>query len=423
MASFGDSTKAAASQSLKLADVQIPKGDDWLSAEDLAAITPAVLVERCRALTPLLAARAREAEELGRPVDDLWAAIRRTGVFYHFVPKRYGGLEFSPEAFVDAMLPLAEGCASTGWVAAFCVEHNWLVALFPEETQDELFGGAFPYVIAPGVTQPLGTLKPVDGGYLATGHWRWGTGVMHADWILAAAAVEGESPPKPFQILFPVHDAVVLDTWDVDGMIATGSHDIMVENLFVPTHRTVAMADMREGRAPGSLLHANPIFRMPMTPFLVLTAAIAGVGAARAAVGHFRELLGKRLVFGSAQTHNERPAAQMRLGHADIQARTAEMLIRDMARECLRLAQEGGATPQVRGRLRAQGAYAISLCREAINRVCEAAGSSAHFRNNPLQRAQRDINVIASHVVYDLDAATELNGRVMLGLAPNTPLL
>lgn len=405
-----------------IADRRIPKGGDWLEPNELVALTPEILVRRSRDLKPLVAAHAREAEQLRRPVDEVWSKIRRSGVFYHFVPKRYGGLEFDAEAFVDAMLPLAEGCASTGWVAAFCVEHNWLLALFPEKAQDEIFG-TFPYIIAPGVTQPLGKLTRVEGGYLASGRWRWGTGVMHADWILAAAAEAGEGPPKPLQIIFPAEQATVIDTWDVDGMVATGSNDIVVEDIFVPEHRTVAMAEMREGRAPGALLHENPIYRMPMTPFLVLTAAIAGVGAARAAVDHFRDYLSKRLVFGSQQKYDEKPAAQMRLGQADMQARTAEMLIRDMARKCLELAGQAPVAVPDRIRLRAQGAYAISLCRSAINLVCEGAGSSAHFRNNPLQRTLRDINVIGSHVVYDMDSATELQGRSLLGLPPNSPLV
>lgn len=408
----------------KLADRRIPKGGDWLSPEQLRKLTPQDLVARAHALKPLLAENAREAEKLRRPVDAVWQKLRESGLFYHFVPKRYGGLEFDAEAFVDAMLPLSEGCASTGWVTAFCVEHNWLVALFPERTQDEVFGGAFPYTIAPGVTQPMGKLTPIDGGYLVTARWKWGTGVMHADWILGAAAVPGEGPPKPMQILFPAEQCTVIDTWDVDGMIATGSNDVIVEDLFIPDHYAIAMADMREAKAPGSLLHANPIYRMPMTPFLVLTAAIAGVGAARAAVESFKDLLSKRIVFGSTQTHHEKPAQQMRLGRAELQARTAEMLIRDLARECMRLAESGGTAPiPERAKLRAQGAYAIALCREAIAGLCESAGSSAHFMDHPLQRCARDINVIASHVVFDMDGAAELQGRTLLGLPPNTPLV
>ncbi|HEY0597383.1 MAG TPA: hypothetical protein VGD20_16350, partial [Sphingopyxis sp.] len=103
----------------------IPAGDDFLSREALVALTPEELIRRTTALKPLLQQHAAECERSRRPVTDVWNAIRATGCFYHFLPRKYGGLEFDVDSFLDAMLPLAGGCASTGWVAAFCVEHVW----------------------------------------------------------------------------------------------------------------------------------------------------------------------------------------------------------------------------------------------------------------------------------------------------------
>ncbi|MDB5482636.1 MAG: hypothetical protein JWO83_3689 [Caulobacteraceae bacterium] len=406
-----------------LADRRIPNGDDWLSSAELGSLTPAELVRRTAELKPLLQAHSREAEQLRRPVDAVWSAIRKSGVFYHFVPKKYGGLEFGVDTFIDAMLPLAEGCSSTGWVTSFCVEHNWMLSQFPEAAQDEIFGGGFPYVIAPGVTNPPGAVTPVEGGYRLTGRWKWGTGVMHADWVLAAGVVPGESPPNVLFFAIPAREVAVLDTWHVDGMVGTGSNDIVAQEVFIPAHRVLLMAEMREGRAAGSRLYGNPIYRMPMLPFLAVTAAIPAVGTARAAVGLFRQMLAERLVFGTDMKHAEKPAAQMRLARADLATRTAELLIRDAARKNLEIGDRTElATPAERISLRAQIAYAMELCRDAIRTVCEASGSGAHFLDNPMQRALRDVNVMSSHVVYDLDGATELHGRSMIGLPPNSPL-
>jgi 3-hydroxy-9,10-secoandrosta-1,3,5(10)-triene-9,17-dione monooxygenase len=97
---------------------------DWLPREQLARVTANDLVNRTVALKPLLAADSREAERIRRPVDAVWEALRASGIFNHFVSKMYGGLEFGVDAFIDAMLPLTEGCSSTGWVASFCVEHD-----------------------------------------------------------------------------------------------------------------------------------------------------------------------------------------------------------------------------------------------------------------------------------------------------------
>ena len=67
---------------------------------------------------------------------------------------------------------------STAWVTTFCMEHNWLLGLYNQEAQDDIFGSQ-PYIIAPGALAPNGTATPVEGGYQVTGRWEWGTGVMH----------------------------------------------------------------------------------------------------------------------------------------------------------------------------------------------------------------------------------------------------
>lgn len=409
--------------SLQLADRRIPAGGDWLSRAALDALTPAELVARAEALRPLLAAHAAEAEALRRPVDSVWQALRDSGIFYHFVPRAYGGLEFDLETFIDAMLPLGEGCASTGWVASFCVEHNWMLAQFPKAAQDEIFGGGWPYVIAPGVTMPPGKAEPVPGGYRLTGRWRWGTGVMHADWILATGMVPGEAPPRMLFFAFPASEAQVIDTWHMDGMAGTGSNDIATHELFVPEHRVIDMGHMREGRAPGAALHPNPIYRMPMLPFLGITAVIPAVGLARSAVAAFRQRLDVRVLHGTTTRQGEKPAAQMRLARADMEVRSAEVLLRDAARQVMVVANQGSpSTAEQRIHLRVQIAWVMDACRRAVREVCEASGSSAHALDNPLQRALRDVNVMASHVVYDLDLALELQGRALVGLPPNTAL-
>lgn len=402
----------------------IPDNQDFMTRAELAALTPAELIRRTTALKPLLAAHAAECERVRHPLVETWNAIRATGCFYHFIPKKYGGLEFDADSFIDAMLPLSEGCPSTGWVAAFCVEHNWMLTQFPERFQDEVFGtregDRVPYVIAPGVTAPPGKAVAVDGGYRISGRWKWGTGVMHSDWVLVACAiVDGPANVVLFCAL-PTRDVMVLDTWHIDGMEGTGSHDLLVNDVFVPEYRTMDMSEMRNGTAYGSRLYDNPIYRQPMLPLLGVTAAISGVGAARAAVAQFRTQLAERVVHGTDMKQAEKPAAQMRLANANVMARTAELLLRDAVNTNIALARpEGRADFAQRSHMRLQIAQAMELCRQAIMMVAEASGASSHLRSNPMQRHLRDVNVMSNHIVYDKDGAAELHGRALIGLPPN----
>ncbi|AMG72631.1 acyl-CoA dehydrogenase family protein [Sphingopyxis granuli] len=407
-----------------LADRRIPAGDDYLSREELDAITPEGLIERTRALKPLVAERAASAERQRRPDDEVWNALRRSGYFYLYVPRRFGGLEFDPDTYISATLPIAEACPSTGWTACFAAEHNWLIAQLPEATQAEVWGRT-PYVIAPSVAAPPGTATPVEGGYRLSGRWKWGTVVMHADWVLlnALEAREG-APPIVRMMLLPADQVRVIDTWHMAGMAATGSNDIVAEDVFVPAGYQFAVQPVRSGRGNGRALYGPGLYGSPMLPNLCVTASIPALGAARQAIALCGERLKNHVKMGSGNASVEKPAAQMRLARADLLARSAERTIRWAAKENLAIGEidEPEQTTE-RIRLRAEIAIAVQQCVEAVRTCCEAVGSSVHALDNPMQRLLRDVQVMQSHIVYDLDVATELHGRALVGLPPNSLLL
>lgn len=408
----------------KLADRRIPAGDDFLSREEVEAITPQGLVERMQALKPLIAEKAASAERERRPDDTAWEALRQSGYFYMYVPRRFGGLEFDTDTYISATLPIAEACPSTGWTACFAAEHNWLIAQMPEATQAEVWGKT-PYVIAPSAASPPGIATPVDGGYRLKGRWKWGTVVMNADWIMlnALEPVEG-APPVARMMLLRAEEVDVIDTWQMAGMAATGSNDIRVDDVFVPEGYQFAVQPVRSGRGHGRAIYGPGLYGSPMLPNLCVTAAIPALGAARQAVQFCRERLQTHVKLGGMTTSVEKPAAQMRLARADLLARCAERTIRSAARENLLIGEID--EPQQTGeriRIRAEIAIAVQQCVEAVRTCCEAVGSSVHALDNPMQRLLRDVQVMQSHIVYDLDVATELHGRTLVGLPPNSLLL
>ena len=407
-----------------LADRRIPAGDDFLLPDAVAAITPDLLIARMAALKPLVASKADSAERERRPDDEVWAALRQSGYFYLYVPRRFGGLEFDPDTYISATLPIAEACPSTGWTACFAAEHNWLIAQMPEATQAEVWGRT-PYVIAPSAAAPPGIATPVEGGFRLSGRWKWGTGVMHADWIMlnALEPVAGGAPVVRM-MLMRAEEVAVLDTWQMAGMAATGSNDIIADDIFIAENYQFAVQPVRSGRGNGRAIHGPGLYGSPMLPSLCVTAAIPALGAARQAVILCRERLQAHVKLGSATTSVEKPAGQMRLARADLLTRSAERTIRAAARENLSIGDidEPEQTTE-RIRVRAEIAIAVQQCVEAVRTCCEAVGSSVHALDNPMQRLLRDVQVMQSHIVYDLDIATELHGRALVGLPPNSLLL
>ncbi len=398
-----------------------PAGDDWLGADALAELTPDIIRERLVALQPLIREYAHEAERLRQPVTKVIAAIRASGLFYLMIPKAYGGLGAPPEALIDVITPIAECCMSTAWVCSFVVNHNWLVSHLPQQAQDESWGGPSPYVFAPAVSNPPGRAARVDGGYRLDGHWKWGTCVTHADWMIAFAFFETDGDPAYGMALLPIEEVTVHDTWQTDGMCGTGSHDLIVEGLFIPTHRTAFLGPVLLGQSDAAERFGDPLYAMPMLPFLAFAASAPAVGGARAALDAVRRRLMVHTRVGDGVAQVEKPLSQARLARADLLARTGETLIRTVAREMpdyAGIAEEDRTL--IRLRWRAQIAEGVHMCRQAAEIASASAGSSMHFLDNPIQRVLRDMSVMSTHFVFDLDAAHEQYGRKLVGLEPNS---
>lgn len=380
-------------------------------------------IAQARSLVPLLAEHARAAEARRQPHDEVIRALGEARLFSLLTPPQRGGRRIPLVDYLEAIATLGEGCLSSAWVCSFYAVHAWMVCLFPTEAQDEALrdGG----IRAPGLVAPNGVATAVAGGFRLRGRWAFGSGAAHADWALISALVrddESQPPSGARLFLLPRADVEVVDTWDVDGMAATGSHDIVAHDAFVPAHRSVDMIQMATGTTPGAALYAgDALFRLPLPPLLAFVAAAPALGAARASAREFTERAMDRSRTWARGKHFQRPATQMRLAEADMRRRCAELLLQRTAAELECLTP---ASPIAdRARLRMQCSWALTLCTEAVQSLAEIAGAAAHQQDDPLQRRVRDLRMMRCHVVFEADSTAELYGRTLFGLDPDTLLV
>jgi 3-hydroxy-9,10-secoandrosta-1,3,5(10)-triene-9,17-dione monooxygenase len=379
------------------------------------------LIDRVKMVIPRIAENAVKAEQERKPVDAVIKALEETGVFKSLVPKRYGGYELDTQSMIDIGIAVSEACTSTGWVTTFYIEHNWMLAQFPKETQDEIFGTQ-PYILAPASISPNGKAERVDGGFKITGRWAWGTGVMHADWVFLNGIVQGDRP-EPRLFIVPISDITVEDTWYCSGMQGTGSNDMVVTDLFVPEARSESLIAMSLGRGVGVAVNNSARFKHPMVPLLSIAAACPAIGAAKAALASFQERLGGRSMYGTLTKQAERSSAQILLGNSTVKVQAAEVLLRKVADE---LESWGGSEqvcpPKERIRLRCHVASAVHMCRDVVQELMKMSGAGAHMESHPMQRVLRDINTLSCHTVFDMDTNGENYGRLILGMDPTAPV-
>lgn len=361
-----------------------------------------------------LADRAEEAERSRRLPAATITDFRQTDLFRLLLPARFGGLQAPFPELLQPIRRMAHGCASSAWTLGFYALHNWMLSLFDPRVQDEVFTSG--PVLAPAPLAPTGRGVPADGGVRLTGRWSWATGAMDAEWMIVGALIERQDRIDPVLVVVPASQVEVLDTWQTAGMRGTGSHDLVVTDVFVPEHRMVAVADIYGGTAPGSREHGAATYRWPMVPALALTASMPVLGTAERVTDLFAERLGERVLAYSGVAQKDQPAAQIRLGEARVRLSALRALVAQTADDIEAIVVSGGRVSRsVRADARLAAAHTVHESRAIIADLVEAAGASAHFLSSPLQRAKRDVDIAAGHVVFDYDTSRELAGALAIG--------
>ncbi|OMC57106.1 acyl-CoA dehydrogenase [Mycobacterium sp. IS-836] len=367
-----------------------------------------------------LAERADEAERLRRLPAETVSEFRQTDLIRLLLPARFGGIEASFPELLGPIRRMAHGCASSAWTLGFYALHNWMLSLFDPRLQEEVFASG--PVLAPAPLAPTGRGSAADGGVRLTGRWSWATGAMDADWVIVGALIERPDGVSASLVAVPAGEVEVADVWHTAGMRGTGSHDLVADDIFVPEHRIAAVSDIYGGTAPGAEFHGVATYRWPLVPALALTAAMPVLGAAERVAELFAERLASRVLAYSGVAQKDQPAAQIRLADAHVRLRALRALVSETADEIERIVVSGERVRRsTRASARMAAAHTVHECRSVIADLLEAAGASAHFLANPLQRAKRDVDIAAGHVVFDYDVGRELAGALAIG-AKTSPI-
>ena len=370
-----------------------------------------------------LAERAAEAEAVRRLPDDTLTDLAASGFTELLVPKRFGGEQAAFPELLDPVRRMAHGCTSSAWTIGFYALHNWMMALFGEQAQEEAFSTR-PF-LAPAPLAPTGRGVPVDGGIRLTGKWSWATGVMHGNWIIVGALCGPDDGLYPAMALVPASEMAVEDVWHTDGMRATGSNDAVIADVFVPEHRLVRVIDIYSGTTPGAGLHDSATYRWPMVPALGLLAAMPALGSAERVTELYTERVAQRVLAYEGVMQRDKPIAQARLAEARVRLRALHGLLDDTVGQIETIVTTGDEVPRpVRGDARMAAAHIVHESRAVIAMLFEASGASVHFLDSPLQRFKRDVDVLSGHVVFDYDTSRELAGALTLGMkVPRTAMV
>ncbi len=373
-----------------------------------------IMVRKAESMAKALERRALAAEQEGKLPADTVRDLSAEGLFSLVKPAIYGGKELNAAAVLKVCAALGKGCASTGWVACVYNVHHWIAAMYPDQAQGEYFGQ--DDVLSSASFAPSGTAAPTEGGYRATGRWSFASGIDYADWCFLTARVDephdGDSA-GPYFLMVPAADYHIdHDSWQVSGLRATGSKDVVLDETFVPIHRALFLPSLLSGTSPGSRIHQGPLYHMPGHPFLVAVLATPVLGAIQRGVELFRDRIVERRFSHTGQRQAEQPAAKVALAEADACVTAARVLLENTFIAIERLVP--GASPLQHARIPRDTAFAVQLLVRAIDVVFENVGGAAVQESNPIQRIWRDVHAAKAHAAVNWNTQALAWGELSL---------
>lgn len=397
-----------------------------MTAPNFAGVPFEEAVGRARGMVPDLRARAARAEAARIILPDTLAELHANGVLRVLQPQRWGGMELPFQACFDIAYELARGCASTSWAGVNLLIHHWMLGLWPEQAQADIWGDDPQATIASGVNTASGKAWTVDGGYRVTGCWNFSSGVNVATWnMLGVTIQDGPKQGEQGLIVIPKADYTIIDDWQVMGMRSTGSMTVKAEDIFVPEHRLLNSLDLRGGDgAPGCKTNPGPLFRVAMSGFSGHIIAATLVGNAQAAL----ELTGETIKQKSAGIGpvklNAVQAVQMRMSAAGARIDAAYRIVRDDMVEAQACADRN-EVPSLERKFRAKRdvSFAVGLCNDAVDILAALGGAHGIYDSSPMQRVFRDARSGATHIQFAQDMNFTTWGTLALGGEINAPYL
>ncbi len=378
------------------------------------------VLERARALRPLVESVRDEMEAQRRMPQPLVQAMCDARLFHLLAPKSVGGLEVDPITFGAVIEEVSAMDGSAGWNLMIGSGGSLFAGFLPAHVAKEAFGS--PNSIVAGAIAPTGRAVVEDSGYRVDGRWSFGSGIHQASWVAGNCLVfDGDAPrmdgglPVFRLMLVPARDVEIHDVWHVSGLCGTGSQDFSMAGLFVPEERTFIPFVSEP-------IHDGALYRLPVTWF-ASQIALVPLGIARLAIDTLVELATTKVPmrFGAPLPLRERGRAQGAVAQAEALLGSARAYFFEAQEEMWETVKAGGEpSPQQRAKLRLATISAATACAQAVDLVYQTGGGTSIYNRSLLQRCFRDVHAATQHVAVAPDGLEDV-GRVMFGLQPSSP--
>lgn len=343
-------------------------------------------------------------------------SFREHGLLRLFQPARWGGYQADPRLFFDVQNVIAEKCGSTGWVYGVLCVQSFIVSLFDERAQadvwaedgDALISSSFP---------PMGKAEEVDGGYRLSGRWSFSSGSTYGKWAVIGAK-DKDAPGFGLRLfLVPRADYSIDNVWNSVGLVGTGSNDILIEGAFVPAYRSrilpvgLTNEPTRDDSVP-------ELYRMPWLHLFSASVANLSVGIARGALKAFLKRAKTRVSPLTGKATREDPTILPIVAQLDADIEMTEAIFKRNFGILLDYIRRDQAIPMHEAlQLRVQLTTATRRLAAGVDELVLKTGASGLGRDSPINRAWLDINAARVHPGNDPTMTYAMYGAMLMDRA------
>ena len=376
------------------------------------------LLQAARDLQPVLRERAAQCKSQRKVPAETIADFHAAGFFKILQSEQYGGYQMDPQVFYAVGLELAKACMSSAWVLGVVAVHNWQMNLFDPQASVDVWGDD-PTVLVSSSYAPMGMVTPVDGGFMLSGRWSFSSGCEHCKWVFLGAVIPTEEAPWDMEnystFLLPRDDYSIEQNWDVVGLQGTGSHDIVVDNVFVPEHHVHRMREDRGGEK-----HRNkaPLYRLPFMQVFSRAVCNASLGAVEGVLENYIEVAKTRIA-GPVPMKDD-PSAKKVAADTKADIEYMKLMMFSSFDKLMEAARSDNEVPLVeRAVFRYETSKVADQCLALSSRMLKAAGSGAIRNNSALLAQHQDIFASQAHIA-NISEPFSINLGGMLFGQPST---
>jgi alkylation response protein AidB-like acyl-CoA dehydrogenase len=375
------------------------------------------IVTMAERMLPLIGELRHTTENDRRIAEPIVQALRQTDLC-RMLLDRGAPPRYTPEEWLRVLETLAGAEASVSWFMWNNTLPCFWARFLDDAARERVFGDASR--LFAGSTRPTGKAVPTHGGFRLSGRWSLVSGCELADYIYLTSLVHEDGVPRMLapgrpdlrMHFVPKGRYTILDTWHAGGLRGSGSHDVVVDDVFV---------SMEDSFAPvPPVASHSPLAQLPIVPVMVAGLGAQFLGMARAALPTASEILRSKVSVDPGTSIRERPDVLASIAFHGAAVAAAESHLHASVGVMWEKAGHHLPTAEDRAALYSAGLHAVAVGRSAVVAMHAAVGTPALYVDCPLERSVRDLQAMEKHLTAQ-PIWLEDAGRVLLGHEPMSP--